>query len=132
MPMVSSIDFHAGEASIGSRGATADTGEHLSWGTSVPPSSWAFSTIEWVLLPAIEANEIASGERTLTLSPFNSPGQSPFAGCMINFVGSSRLLVGKPSRTETGSRTCICDAAAADELAVDSSARQCSDLTVRP
>jgi hypothetical protein len=45
------------EASIGSQGATADTGEHLSWGTSVPPSSWAFSTIEWVLLPAIEANE---------------------------------------------------------------------------
>ena len=51
---------------------------------------------------------------------------------MINIVGSSRLLVGKPSRTETGSRSCICDAAAADELAVDSSARECSDLTVRP
>ena len=39
---------------------------------------------------------------------------------MINIVGSSSLLVGKPSRIETGLRSCICDAAAADELTVES------------
>jgi hypothetical protein len=64
--------------------------------------------------------------------PSTRRGNARFAGCMINIVGSSSLLVGKPSRTETGSRSCICDAAAADELAVDTSARECSDLTVRP
>ena len=64
--------------------------------------------------------------------PSTRRGNARFAGHMINIVGSSSLLVGKPSRTETGSSSCICDVAAADELTVDSSARECSDLTVRP
>jgi hypothetical protein len=43
----------------------------------MPPSSWAFNTIEWVLLLAIEANEIASGKKTLTLSPLQLAGAMP-------------------------------------------------------
>ena len=64
--------------------------------------------------------------------PSTRRGNARVAGHMINIVGSSSLLVGKPSRIETGLRSCICDAVAADELTVESSARECSDLTVRP